>query len=135
MKKFISIIILSSLLFLSCSKDDDNSMKFEKLTVNSIDYHFNMPSLSNDYNASKANLEKVFTSVTLEKDGDNIIINASQPKGENNLFTSITATYHSNFYGFISSNMAFTYAVKNIDSQSYIKIKKLMKEQSTPVTK
>lgn len=134
MKKLISIIILSSLLFISCNKED-NKVKFKQVAVNNTNYNFNMPSISTDYNVTKSNLEKSFSSVVVDNKGNDVIINASKPKGDNNLFTSITATYHNDFNGFKSSNIAFTYSVKDIDTQSYLKIRELIKEQTTPKTK
>jgi len=131
MKKIISIIILSSLLFISCNKDEVENKKTQ-VAVNNIKYNFNLPEINTDYNITKTSLDENFNNVTIDIKGDDVIINASDPKGSDNLFSTIALTYHSNFYGFTSFNVAFTYSIKDIDSESFIKIKELVKKKSTP---
>lgn len=129
MRKLITLILLSSLVFISC-QNKDHDIKTTQVSVNSSDYNFNMPKVNTDYNIMKTNFEKLYSSVTIDEKDNIIIITANTPKGSNNIFESITSTYHYDFNGFKSYNMAFTYSVKNIDSQSFSNIRNLIKQNS-----
>lgn len=131
MKQILLIVLVASIAFASCSKDDEFSGRVAK--VDGIDYTVNMPTLTIDNHNAKLEFKDYFKEVSLDEKENCVVITASNPISQNALFKTIICTYHLSEGQYESLNLAVDYTIESFNEQSRLDVQKILREQTTIV--
>ncbi|RXQ92192.1 hypothetical protein EO244_11625 [Ancylomarina salipaludis] len=129
MKHILLILLVATIAFVSCSKDEGFLGRTVK--VDGGDYIMNMPTLTIDYATSKLEFTKYFKDVKLDEKEDCIVITASNPFSQSALFESIICTYHLSDGKYESLNLAVDYSIESLNEQSVKDVQQILREQTT----